>query len=112
MRAKQEGTLAARRSRRKRILRLAAIPEEAERDLERRERRYREEHSQKPHRISPRGHRQEDQDRRDVQGAVLYPGLQHVARKLLNDQVEQDGQKRGNRSPRWRKTATGYGFTR
>ena len=104
--------MAAKRSRRKRILRPAASPEEVEQDLERRERRHREDHSQKPHRLSARDHRQEDQDRRDVQGAALYPGLQHVARKLLNDQVEQDGQKRGNRSPRWRKAAKGYGFTR
>ena len=72
-------------------LRLQANPEEVEEDLDRRERRHREDHSEEPRYLPTRDDRQEDQDRRNVQGATLYPGLQYIALELLDDQVEQGG---------------------
>jgi hypothetical protein len=39
-----------------------------------------------------------------VQGAALYAGLQHVSLELLNNQLEQRGQKRGY----WREGESHY----
>jgi hypothetical protein len=70
---------------------LQANPEEVEDHLESRERRYREDHPKETRYLSACDHGQEDEYRRHVQGAALYPRLQHVALELLDDQVEDGG---------------------